>query len=127
MNKEQSLNKLVSQLPEDIIRHIYEEYFSPKQKFDRMIDVLKSEPCRNLCGCCNELSELVKEMFETKNADLLLYALKHGKEYKFDVVYRMIIIENSKYCHLYDGKYFALTDDKYISFALSWMFILYYH
>jgi hypothetical protein len=119
MNKEISLECLVARLPEDITRHIYEEYINPKHKYNKMIDALKSEQCQRLMAYCyKELSVYLEEMFETRDVEFLLYALKHGKEYKFNYIYTNTIINNQRY--------FILFENKYEAMAVAWLFMLYH-
>jgi hypothetical protein len=113
--KEISLECLVARLPEDITRKIYEDHFSPKQKFDRMINVLNSEQGQRTTEL---LTMCLKDMFETRDVAFLLYALKHGKEHKFNRIYTALIVNHYKY-HI-------RTKNKYKVMASSWLFILNY-
>jgi hypothetical protein len=117
MDKEISLECLAKRLPEDITRHIYEEYMHPKHKYNKMIRLLKSEKCKKLVGY-KELSLHLEDMFETQDMEFLLYTLKHGKEHKFNFIYNKTIV--------YKHRYFLRINNKYEAMALAWLFILYH-
>jgi hypothetical protein len=102
---------LISRLPEDILRRIYDDHFHPRHRFDKIIKAMKNDSCT---GEYELLSGHLEEMFETQDVDLLLYLLKHGKKYYFDIVYKETIIKQKRF--------FANFHNKYEDWAMCWIF-----
>jgi hypothetical protein len=97
---------------------MYDDYFHPRHRFDKMIDILKSEECKTLKGGYEKLGVYLEEMFETHDVDLLLYTLKHGKKYDFDIVYKHIMIKRTRF--------FTGLKNKYEDWAMYWLCSLYH-
>jgi hypothetical protein len=112
------LEENIGLLPDIIKLQIYNDHFYPKFKFKEMIELLESTECQQLKGSeCIKLSVYIKEML-TEDKLFLEYTLKHGVEYRFNIVYNEAVIKGEKH--------FKLFTCPYKSFALAWIHYLYY-
>ena len=103
--------KLINRLPDDVLRHIYEEYIVGKATCDRYLEMFKSEASMNLDH--KPLLELTSRLLEHPCA--IEYLCK-----KHEIFKEMYI---GHYVH--DNKWFLLKS-KLESFVLSILMWLYH-
>jgi hypothetical protein len=107
------IEKMKRRLPDDVLRKIYDNYFSPEQICNKLQSLLVSKECCSLYYF--ELGEYLENVVFKE--PLAVNKLKKENPLFLQIYHEEIVL---------DRRHFVKFENKYQSFALAWLMYLYH-